>query len=281
MPAHVINVDQASAWDGDEGDYWIRHEENYNATVHRHWARLREAARISAHECVLDIGCGCGESTRGAARDAARGAVLGVDLSARMIERARERSRAEGLTNVRFAQADAQVHPFGTENFDIAISRFGVMFFSEPVAAFRNVARSLRPAGRIALLAWRELRYNEWVKAIRMALAAGRKLPEPPAGAPGPFGLAVPDSVRCILADAGLSDVTLDEVNESMCFGADTDDAYNFVSGFPLTRGLLSELDDVAKGRALAQLRAMLDARRTTAGVVLSSSAWIISGRRN
>ena len=145
----VANVEMAKAWE-EEGARWAEQAERYDATVRRHSRRLLEAARISADDRVLDIGCGCGETTRDAARFAASGLVLGVDLSARMIEWARERARAEGLTNVRFEQADAQVYPFEREGFDLAISRFGAMFFADPVAAFRNIGRALRPGGRAA-----------------------------------------------------------------------------------------------------------------------------------
>jgi ubiquinone/menaquinone biosynthesis C-methylase UbiE len=105
----------------------------------------------------MDIGCGCGFSSRQAARLAASATVLGVDLSGPMIDHARRRSIDEGLTNTEFLQADAQVYPFAPRSFDVAISRFGAMFFGDPVAAFTNVAAALRPGGRLALLAWQDL----------------------------------------------------------------------------------------------------------------------------
>ena len=219
MPAGVANIEQAAAWDGEEGDRWTEHEERYDATVRRHGLRLRDAARISADDHVLDIGCGCGELTRVAARLTVAGMALGVDLSARMIARARERSRAEGLANTRFEQADAQVYPFEEQAFDVAISRFGAMFFGDPVGALRNIGRALRPGGRLALLSWRELGENEWLLAIRKALAVGRTLPEPPMGAPGPFGLAEADAVQCILAEAGFEAIDVEEVNEPVYLG--------------------------------------------------------------
>src|SRR5438067_900610 len=102
-----------------------------------------------------------------------------------MIARARERSRAERITNTRFEQADVQVYQFAGQTFDLAISRVGAMFCADPVAAFCNIGGALRPGGRLALLSWQELRKNQWLLALRAALAAGRTLPEPPAGAPG------------------------------------------------------------------------------------------------
>jgi SAM-dependent methyltransferase len=276
----VVNVDQAAAWNGDDGDDWTEHEERYNASVHRHGLRLLEAAHIQADENVLDVGCGCGESTRDAARIAVSGMALGVDLSARMIARARERSRAEGLTNVRFEQADAQVYPFQERAFDLAISRFGVMFFGDPVAAFRNIGRAVGPGGRLALLSWQQLGKNEWLLALRAALAVGRTLPEPPVGAPGPFGLANANAVRSILAQAGFTAINFEAVNEQLCFGADLDEAFGFVRSLGATRGLLKELDEADKARALEALRATISAHETEAGVLFDSWAWLITAQR-
>ena len=120
-----------------------------------------------------------------------------------MLARGAERAAEEGLTNVAFAQADAQVEPFADGRFDLVVSRFGVMFFSDPVAAFANLARATRPGGRLGLVVWRPFAGNEWVEAPRAALAVGRDLPPIPEDVPGPFGLADPDRVRRILDDAG------------------------------------------------------------------------------
>jgi SAM-dependent methyltransferase len=280
-PIAAGNVEMARAWDGEEGDRWTEHEERYDATDRRHWLRLLDVTRISADDHVLDIGCGCGESTRDAARLASSGLALGVDLSARMIARARERSRAAGLTNVSFEQADAQVYPFEEQAFDVVISRFGAMFFSDPVAAFRNIRRSLRPGGRLALLSWQELGKNEWLTVIRGALAAGRTLPEPPVGAPGPFGLADPDAVRRILADAGFEAVGLREVNEHVYFGTDAEDAFGFVRTLGITKGLLEGLDEATAAPALEALRTSLAAHETGEGVLLNSRAWLITARHS
>ena len=113
-------------------------------------------------------------------RLASSGSALGVDLSARMLERARELAAAEEVTNIHFLQADAQVHSFEAGAFDVAMSSFGAMFFADPVAAFANVAGALRAGGGLGMLVWRELGRNEWVTAVRAALAMGRQLPEPP-----------------------------------------------------------------------------------------------------
>ena len=279
-PFPIANVDQAVAWDGDDGDDWTEHEEQYNRSSQRHTARLMQAARIAVSDRILDIGCGCGDTSRQSARIAARGTVLGVDLSSRMLPRARERSQAEGLANTRFEQSDVQVYPFEEQVFDLAISRFGVMFFGDPVAAFRNVHRALKRGGRIAFLAWQPLARNEWMLELFGALAAGRDLPRPPANAPGPFGLSEPDTVRRVLGEAGFQDIGLADVAEPVIVGTDAGDAYDFVRSLGVTRGMLRDLDAETTHRALDAVRATIAAHDTGAGVQFGSAAWLITARR-
>jgi ubiquinone/menaquinone biosynthesis C-methylase UbiE len=143
----------------------------YDAELQMHDEVLRRACGVQPHERVLDIGCGLGQTTCDAARLARAGGALGVDISEPAIERARELARAQGVPNVTFERADAQVHRFPRERFDLAISRFGTMFFQDPVAAFANVGRALRPAGRLVMMVWQADERNEWDVAIRQSLA--------------------------------------------------------------------------------------------------------------
>ena len=276
----IANVEMAQAWDGEEGDRWTEHAERYEATGERIWRRFLDARLVGTADRVLDIGCGTGKSTRDVARLASSGWALGVDLSARMLRRARERSEAEGIENIAFEQADAQVHTFGAGAFDVAISSFGAMFFNDPVAAFTNIARAVRPGGRLGLLSWRELQRNEWLVVLRGALAAGRTLPEPPVGAPGPFGLADPEQVRGILTAAGFADVELQPVDEPTKLGADADDAFSFVRTIGIVKGLTQDLDEGTTARLLDDLHAVLAAHQTDEGVLLGTSAWLVTARR-
>lgn len=276
----VANVEMAAAWDGDEGDHWTENAQRYEGTGRWISARFAAEKLVASDDSVLDIGCGTGRSTRDAGRAAPSGSALGVDLSSRMLEYARAQARAEGLTNIEFIQADAQVHPFRPGAFDVAISSFGAMFFADPIAAFTNVAGGLRPGGRLALLAWQALGRNEWLTAIRSALDAGRSLPEPPSGVPGPFGLADPASVRDILGSAGLVDVDLASVEEPVFLGADADDAWAFVSGMGIVRGLSHDLGEAMRQEALERLREVVDEHETPEGVLFASAAWLITARR-
>jgi len=272
----IANVDMAAAWDGEEGATWAAHAEHYEKSRIRYNPHL--FAGISSDDDVLDIGCGNGGPTLQAAR-LARSAV-GIDLSSEMLAYARERATEEGLTNVRFEQTDAQVHPFDPESFDIAISRHGAMFFSDPVAAFANIGRALRHGGRIALLGWKPFTENDWFRLMRETLAMGRDLPTPPLGTPGPLGLADPDNNRRILSEAGFENIANEEVSEPLWFGADIDDAFGFLLNEGPVRGLLADLSDDDKARALADLREAIAARATADGIWLGSSCWLVTATR-
>src|SRR5438270_554173 len=125
MTNEIVNVEQAAAWDGPDGEYWAAHQERFDTSIRPHHARLMAAAAIAPGERVLDVGCGNGATSRDAARAAAAGgSVLAVDLSGPMLARAQQSAEAEGLTTIRFEQGDAQVHPFEPGAFDVAINRF-------------------------------------------------------------------------------------------------------------------------------------------------------------
>jgi SAM-dependent methyltransferase len=239
------------------------------------------AAAIAPGEAVLDIGCGNGLTSRDAARAAGPGAtVLGVDLSGPMLARAEQSAKDEGVGNIRFEQADAQVYPFETGAFDVTMSRFGVMFFADPVAAFTNIASALRPGGRLAMLVWQSLAANEWMGAMRDALAVGRDLPLPPPGAPGPFGLADTGYATGVLTEAGFTDVAFRGSEQPFNVGSDADDAYAFAAGLNPVQMLLADLDEPTQARALDGLRATIAAHETPDGVAFRSAAWVITARK-
>jgi len=281
MANEIVNVDQAEAWDGAEGAHWAAHHARFDATIQPHHRLLMPAAALVPGERVLDIGCGNGLTSRDAARAVGpSGSVLGVDLSGPMLARAEQLTKEEGLDNVRFEQGDAQVHRFEPGAYDVAMSRFGVMFFLDPVAAFTNIASALRPGGRLAFLVWQSIESNEWISAMRAALAVGRDLPVPPPGAPSPFSLADTDHARRILTDAGFTDVGFAASERPFHIGSDVEEAYEFVSGLVVIQMLLQDLDDATRSRALENLRATMADHQTADGVSFDSAAWIITARK-
>jgi SAM-dependent methyltransferase len=278
VPVHSSNAEQLRAWDGDEGAYWAEHADYFDRSVSAYHQTLLATAAITSTDRVLDIGCGTGQTTRDSARAAAGGSALGVDLSARMLDYARRQAAEEGVTNASFQQADAQIHPFPPEAFDVAISRTGAMFFGDLTTAFTNIGRAMVSRGRLVLVAWQPLPANEWIREISGALAAGRDRPAPPPDAPGPFSLSDPARVRAILTAAGFTDIELDGTTASMWFGTDAEDAHRFVLG--LMGWMLEGLDDTGRAHAVDALRTTMAAHETSDGVVFGSAAWTIRATR-
>ena len=253
----------------------------YDAELRRYAEALHRAWAVRSHDHVLDIGCGTGQTTRQAARIAREGTALGVDIRASAIARARELARAEGLRNVTFDHGDAQSHRFPRERFDLAISRFGTMFFDDPVAALANIGRALRPAGRLVMMVWQASERNEWDVVIRRSLAAAGGPAAAACEGPDPFSLADPPAVKEILAAAGFTGVAFTDAREPVYYGPDVTAALAWVRGFTCTSELLKRLDPAAAARALGRLREALAAHRGDDGVWLDSRAWIISARRH
>jgi SAM-dependent methyltransferase len=253
---------------------------DYDLELQHHNDALRRAYGIRASDRVLDVGCGTGQSTRDAARLATTGAVLGIDRSDAMIERARALARAAKLRNVDHECADVERNALPRERFDVAISRFGTMFFDHPVAAFSNIRSALRPDGRLVMMVWQQRDRNEWATSIERALAPDEaELARSPA-ARQPFSLGDPDAVRRMLDSAGFTVPTFDEVRASVYYGSDVDAAFEFVSGFAVVQETVERLDVRQRQRALDRLRHLLAAHGRADGVWFDSRAWIVAARR-
>lgn len=250
---------------------------DYDAELRHYHEHLRTAIDVRSTGHVLDIGCGTGQATRDAARAAASGSALGIDISARMLTRARELSRQEGLCNISFVQADAQVHRFQPERFDLAISRFGTMFFADPVAAFTNIRGTLRPGARLVQLVWQDSNHQEWSAVIHAVFAGGQP---PPAPTADPFSLADPATAGAILTASGFTDTAVTGLHEPVYYGPDTATALDAVLTLQMTKDLLAPLDAARTQHALTRLRAALAAHQSRNGVLFDSHAWLITARR-
>jgi SAM-dependent methyltransferase len=253
---------------------------DYDAELRLHNEVLRRACAIGRSEHVLDIGCGTGLTTREAARRAALGNVLGIDTSANVLALARKVAEEEGLENVSFQHGDAQVHRLPPEYFDVAISRYGTMFFRDPVAAFRNIRGALRPEGRLVMMVWQDHAANEWATSIQHCLVPSESAPiASPAGL-DPFSLGDPAEVGGILGEAGFARPTFAEVHEPVYYGENVDAAFEWVNRFLFVRDLLRRLDAAATERAIERLRTLLAAHDNGSGVWFDSRAWIVTAKR-
>ncbi|TYC07879.1 methyltransferase domain-containing protein [Actinomadura syzygii] len=266
----IVNTHQAEAWNGYEGRHWADHHARYDAMNGGFNEFLLDGAAIGPRDRVLDIGCGNGQVTRLAARRAGLGAATGVDLSGPMLARARSLAAEEGVANVTFEQGDVQVYPFGDDAFDVAISRVGVMFFADPVAAFGNVRRALRADGRLAFLAMAPLGGTD----LGTVLAALPPLPEPAIGEHGPLSLSDPDRVREILEGAGFRDVAARRVEAGQIFGRDADDAARFLADWGPIRYNHGDGDEVFQ-----TLRVAVKPFERGGAVRLRGTSWLVKAR--
>ena len=206
----VSNLGETEYW--RSAQQWVDHQDVLDALLQPVLDRLLSQAAIEPGHCVLDIGCGTGASTMAAAERVSRnGHVLGVDVSAIMLELAQSRVAATALENVAFLEGDAQICDLGHHKFDVVMSRFGVMFFGDPVAAFANIARAAKPGAQLVFLAWSGLAENPWFDLPRQAAIEVLGAP-PPADprAPGPMAFADEGYVAAILSDAGWQDIVID-----------------------------------------------------------------------
>jgi SAM-dependent methyltransferase len=277
FPVDASNAEQAGDWDGADGEYWAKYDAEYQRLLGSFDGILVEAGDVRPHDRCLDIGCGAGGTTRALAARAVDGSVLGLDLSGPMLEIARGAASRASTDNVEFVQGDAQVHPFEQAAFDLAVSRFGCMFFGDPAAAFANIGRALRPGGRLALAVWQEPSANAWITAIDGALG------EPSADlaakvstdyAPGPFSLADPALSTSLLQGAGFVDVSVDSLDVPLAFGT-VDDAQAFLETW-----IDDDLDQDGRARAAASLHRLLTDNATAEGVLMQSATWLITARR-
>lgn len=250
---------------------------DYDAELRAHNARLRAEVHVRPGDHVLDIGCGTGQSTREAARLASGGRVLGIDVSPAMLEQARALTAAAGLDNVTYQLDDAQLHPFVPASYDLVISRFGTMFFTDAVAAFTNIANAMRPDARLVMLVWQSRDRNEWATALDSAML-GRVSASSPGGA---FSLGDRPSTETMLSHAGFHRIDFTDVREPMFFGPDTATALEHVRAFKTISDAFEGLSPTEAASALERLNGTLVSRhKDDVGVVFDSRAWLVTARR-
>ncbi len=270
------NRAQIDFWAGPQGEKWLRLHEDIERTMAPFTqAGLAALGDIAGRHC-LDIGCGAGGTTLALAEAAGAGTVAGIDVSTPLLKRARERSA--GRPALCFVEADAQDYPFAEATFDILFSRFGIMFFRDPVAAFANLRRACRPGARLVAVVWREPRENPWVMIPVSSVKAFVELPPRPApGEPGQFQWADPEAAAGWLGEAGWRDCRFEPLDLALSFPGPPEAAARYLLQMGPAAALLAEAGGDLPARAEAALAAQLEPHASDGAVKLGAACWTVS----
>ena len=274
----TANAAQVAYWNDTAGRTWADLQDRIDRQIRPLGLAAMDRLAPAPGEQVLDVGCGCGDTSLELARRVEpEGGVLGLDISAPMLEVARGRAVASSAHNLDFQEADAQVAALPDDR-DAVFSRFGVMFFADPAAAFANLRRSLRPGGRLAFVCWRPLAENLWMRLPAEA-AAGLvpNAPPPEPGTPGPFAFADPDRVRAILAQAGFTGIDISPHDEAIG-GLDLEGTVEMSFRVGPLGAILRERPDLApvlRERVREAVRPWL----RDGAVYMPSATWLVSAR--
>jgi SAM-dependent methyltransferase len=279
-----LNEEATAAWDGPLFDRFVEFREIVTTGLGNHGEAALALHPPRAGERVLDIGCGFGDTTqRIAGLVGPDGHATGVDVSSRFIEASSEEAKAAGVENVDFRVVDVQVGDLGGP-YDMAFSRMGVMFFASPVAAFRNIRKSLKPGGRLNVVVWRRREDNDWLYRAQVTTEKIVERPEEyddPTCGPGPFSMQGADTTSDILIGAGFEDISLRRCNRPIMIGRDLDEALAAVMAIGPAGEILrlqgdraAHLHDDVRAALREALGEFVDG---DGRVVAPASTWIVS----
>lgn len=277
------NAQQIKFWNEEAAPRWIRFYEDISAHIRPLGLRTIAGIPIPRPAKVLDIGCGCGDTTFHLAQELGpESTIVGVDISGPMLQEARIQGERRQLGHVRFEHMDAQTADLGESEYDAMISRFGVMFFSDPVAAFINIRRALKPDAPMAFVCWRSMKENPWLSMVVQALAKHIELPKPNPEAPGPFAFADGDRVRRMVIEAEFKEVVVEAADEMLLVAGRAmplEETVDFLLQVGPGPGLLKEASEAVKEAVRASVKEAVAPKWSEEGLRLPAAAWIVRAR--
>lgn len=278
--SEIPNARQVEEWNNTTGRRWLERHVSIDRQIAPFGHRAMDRAAVKLGQRILDVGCGCGETTVDLARRVGHaGFIMGVDISRLLIEAARRLARETSISNVEFEVADAPTHPFASASFDLVFSRFGIMFFDDPEGAFRHLRSALRPDGRLGFVCWPAPQENLFITIPMGAAARHISLPAPgEPNAPGPFAFADPVRVRRILSRSGFADVQIDRVTEKVG-GGNLDETTEMLVQLEPLADTLNSLDDPTQRAIRTDIGTALTRFETAGRVLLDATAWLVTAQ--
>lgn len=281
-PAQAFNEEQQARWNGDDGEFWVAHQDRLDRTLFSVLQPLLDFAAPRPGTTVIDVGCGCGATTIEIARAVGpAGRVVGIDISSSMLALAAERLRP--FANATCRLGDAATLPLHDLGADLMVSRFGVMFFGDPSAAFANMRTALAEGGRLRFACWRPIGENPWLQIpLHAVYEHVPRLPKPDPEEPGPFAFGDTARVTRILEAAGFSTPSFTplDIQMDLAAGGTLEDAVMQSSTMGPAKRALADQPDEIRAAAASSIHRALAPYATAAGVKLPAAVWLVAADR-
>ncbi|MEZ0123595.1 MAG: class I SAM-dependent methyltransferase [Candidatus Reddybacter sp.] len=278
------NAGMAEFWNGNGGKNWVSRAARLEASLRPFGQQAMAAGAIEAGQRILDIGFGCGDSSiEMAGKVGPQGQVHGVDISVAMVEAAENKAAKKGVANASFECADAQTKTFTSNSYDLVFSRFGVMFFDDPIAAFKNIYSSLKPGGQLAFICWAPRDQNAWVGLPLQVVAKHLALPAPPGSdEPGPFSLSEEPRISGILGAAGFTNIAVDLFQTPFVLGEHVGEALSFLMELSPSGGAINnaEADEPTRARIALDMAELLKSYESDKGVSMNAAALLVTAHK-
>ena len=277
------NIKQKQFWSGAGGDVWVDKQREMDIMLNPLGERAIQGLDLSGERKILDIGCGCGATTLEIAKAVTQGEVIGVDISEPMLERATKTASDMMLTNTSFQVKDVQVDEMPLSYFDIAFSRFGVMFFEDPFEAFKNINHSLKDNGQLSFVCWQHASLNPWQSLSIQVIKEFLDLPAPAPKSPGPFAFEDKSYINEILTESGFRDIEIKDNQEDivMFSGKSIREACeDYLTINPVVTEMLKNSPTELREEILEALIGKFSDFHNNEGLLFPSATWIVTAKK-
>jgi ubiquinone/menaquinone biosynthesis C-methylase UbiE len=277
------NIKQKQFWSGAGGDVWVDKQREMDIMLNPLGERVIQGLDLKEETKILDIGCGCGATTLEIAKIVNQGEVIGVDISEPMLERATQTASDMALTNISYQVKDVQVDEMPNKYFDIAFSRFGVMFFEDPFEAFNNINHSLKDDGQLSFVCWQHASLNPWQSLSIQVIKEFLDLPAPPPKSPGPFAFEDKSYIEEILNASGFRDIEIKDNQEDivMFSGKSIREACeDYLTINPVVTEMLKNSPSELREEILEALIGKFSNYHKDDGLLFPSATWVVSARK-